>query len=240
MKSLIGVVGANRIARVSFLCEASRRLAKRGYRVVSVTCDDNFDACLEDAESSLSASIIGSKTFIKSSFKLRIDEISSIVPYAWCLVLMEGVGPGGNVLVASSSQDVEEWSEKSIAVVPLNDEARISAEARGARVTDLEGAVEVIFDRALRDVLSLLAQEDCGECGYGSCRGLAESVLKGTEHPVRCAKRTMPLRVLVNGEQLILNPFTTKMFSQVITSLLQILKGVPRNPRRIHIDLWAD
>lgn len=240
MNTTISIVGSDRESRLKLLSEICEGLAKEGYNVISITREESIEREREDHGKILSVSMTDCSTFIKAGFKLSINDIKSLIPGKWRLIIVEGLKTSNCILAASSIDDVEKYGAYSMAIVPFTNKIKDHVMLRETKIVDVDGAIKIISDKVLRDILNMLAQEDCGECGYNSCRELAEAIAKGEETPFKCIKNRTPVKVKVNGDIIQLNPFTTKMFTEVIRGLLSILKGVPREIRNVNIEINLD
>jgi|GEM_PF-295196 len=90
---------------------------------------------------------------------------------------------------------------------------------------------EISIERTLADLPGL----DCGKCGYGSCRALAEAVVEERVSVEAC--RNLPdsgVTVIVNGERVAMGDFASTIVGNTITSMVCSLKGV-KDPYRIEI-----
>lgn len=234
MRTLIGVVGSRREARLRLMRELGTKLADEGYNAALVFRDEH--ETIKSSKVLLMANVLKTSTFIVVSSKLSLDDIMGFIPGKWCLVLVEGHKAAPHVIAATSKADVNEVDPKSIAVVPLSDEARHLVASWTSKVVDIHEATKIIQQVVLEDVMRLLALKDCGKCGFSSCRDLAQAIAKGEESPIKCVERKESVRLVVNRELVPLNQFTSKVFVQVLRGLLSILKGIPRDPRKILLE----
>ncbi|MCS7140408.1 MAG: hypothetical protein N3F04_04870 [Candidatus Nezhaarchaeota archaeon] len=232
----IGIVGSKREARLKLLSEISMKLVKRGYNVISIAHLGESEAKEAMCGRVMSITTTKSATFVKCNFKLSMDDVKSLIPTTWWFMIVEGLQVDDYVVAASTIDDVREYGANSIAIIPVSSDVEDSITVK-EKIVDVDEVVKMIIDRALKDVLNLLAQENCGGCGYENCQELAERVVKGGETPLRCTKLRLPVKVLVNGMLIPLNPFTTKMFTEVVKGLLSILKGVPKSIQKATIDI---
>jgi len=235
LRTLIGVVGSEREARLKLMCELGAKLADEGYNVALVFHDEHEAA--KSLKVFLVANVLKTSTFIAVRSKLNLDDIEGLFSSKWHLVLAEGRKTIPHVVAATSEADVNDVDSKSIAIVPLSDKARRLATSWTSKVADVYGATKAIQKVVLEDVMKLLALEDCGKCGFNSCRDLAEAIARGEESPIKCVERREGVRLVVNGELVPLNQFTSKVFVQVLRGLLSVLKGVPRDPRRVSLEV---
>jgi len=117
----------------------------------------------------------------------------------------------------------------SFALVYTNT-APLSEEAKAYPSTRLEPLCDRIVEASLHYVLSLLPGRNCGNCGYSSCRELAEAYLQGKARLEECSLPTpsYELALLVNGEEISLSRYPSLVISSVLEALTKGLKGVPR------------
>lgn len=238
MRTVIGVLGSDKEARLKLMKELSKRLENEGYSIILVFHDRSSNDT--NTSSTLIVSTLGPSTFIRANFKLAIDEIERLLLNKWCLMLIEEYRAAPYVVAATSECDINELGPRSLAIVPLNyDLMRITTSLRDKIVT-IDKVAEIIREALIEDVMKLLMREDCGECGFNNCKELAETIVKGENTPIKCVKRRESVRLMVDENLIPLNPFTSKMFIQVLTSLLSILKGVPRSFKKASIELNLD
>lgn len=238
MKTIIGVVGSNRESRLKLMKELSSKLKSKGYQVMLVFYDHN-DSCISTS-STLIINTFGTTTFVRANFKLNIDDLKKLLPSTWCLILIEGYKATRYIVAAVSEEDIKELGHQSMAIIPLDDELIRAPTCYDDKVMTIDEAVEVIRKVLIEDIMMFLMREDCGECGFSNCRDLAEAIARGESTPLKCVKRRENVRLVVDGDLIRLNPFTSKVFIQVLTGLLSILKGVPKNFRKVTIELNLD
>lgn len=239
MRTIIGVVGSNRDARLRLMKELSNRLENEGYNVILVFRGRSGNDT-DGPKCTLIVSTFDSSTFIRANFKLSIDDLKRLFPSRWCLMLVEEYRATPYIVAATSEDDVDELGPQSVAIAPLNDELIKTATSWKDKIVTVNRVAEIVREILLEDIMKLLMREECGECGFNSCRGLAEAIARGEETPLKCVKRRENVRLIVDGDLVKLNPFTSKMFVQVLTSLLSILRGVPRSFKKIVIEVDLD
>lgn len=235
MKTVIGVVGSRREARLKLMHALGSKLANKGYNVALIFQDDYNG--IKDSKVFLVVDVVNTSTFIRVGSKLSLDDIKKFIPGKWCLVLVEGHRAIPHVVAASSEADVSEADAKSIAIVPLSDGVKRLAASQTSKIVDVDEVLRAIHEVMLEDIMKLLALENCGGCGFNNCRDLAEAIARGEEDPVKCIKRREGVKLVVDGELVPLNQFTSKMFVQVLRGLLSILKGVPKDPKKVFLEV---
>ncbi|MEM0239906.1 MAG: (Fe-S)-binding protein [Candidatus Nezhaarchaeales archaeon] len=238
MKTIIGIVGSNREARLRLMKELSNKLKDKGYSVILVfQCRDGEDISVPGT---LVVSTLDSSTFIKADFKMTINDLKRLFPNKWCLVLAEEYKVAPYIAVATSKHDIDELGPQSLAIVLMNNDLVEFTTSLRDKIATINRVSEIIHEVLIEDIMKTLMRENCGECGFNSCKDLAEAIARGEDTPLRCAKRGERVKLMVDGDLIQLNPFTSKMFVQVLTSLLSILKGVPRSFRRVTVEVNLD
>lgn len=238
MRTIIGVVGSNREARLKLMKLLSSKLESEGYSTIMVfQSGDNFGT---NNSSTLTVCTSSSSTLIKANFRLTIDDLKKLLPNKWCLVLIEEYKAASYIVAAVSESDVNESIQQSLAVVPLSNGLTIPTTISSDKFMTIDEVVEAVRRVLIEDIMRQLMQESCGECGFSSCRDLAEAIAKGRETLLRCVKRRENVRLMVDGDVVPLNPFASKMFSQVLIGLVSILKWVPRSFKKVTIELNLD
>ncbi len=82
----------------------------------------------------------------------------------------------------------------------------------------------------------LLPGLDCGGCGFNTCREMAKQVLAGLKNPEDCSAYRGGVKIYVDGVQLPLNPFMSRLIGSVIKSIVSQLKGGQGN--RIVVEVY--
>ena len=96
---------------------------------------------------------------------------------------------------------------------------------------DLEIMVEEIERKSF-----LLPEENCGKCGYGDCYGLARAIVKGQETIEKCSVLQDFISIKINGRDVFLNHFMSKLYQSLIYGMLIPLKDIdPLDGAKIEI-----
>ncbi|MEM4576986.1 MAG: (Fe-S)-binding protein [Candidatus Nezhaarchaeales archaeon] len=241
MKTAIGIVGSTREARLRLMSELGDKLGKEGYSVLLVFRDYDYNYDYNSPKITLVMSTIGSSIFIRANFRVSLDDVKSLIPGRWCLALIDGFEEDPYIVAAVSMSDVKKFGLKSMAIVPMTE--KIEKEIEGPwkyKVMRTDDLIGIVRERLIKDILNSLAQDNCGQCGFSNCRELAEAIAKGEGTLLKCAKRKENVKLIVNGENVQLNQFTSKVLVQMLQGLVSILKGVPRNLRKIHLEVSLD
>ncbi|MEM2535290.1 MAG: hypothetical protein QXD12_05740, partial [Candidatus Nezhaarchaeales archaeon] len=78
MRTIIGIVGSDRKARLRLMRELSSRLESEGYSVILVFHHRDIDET--NASSTLVVNTLDSSIFIKANFKLTINDLKRLLP----------------------------------------------------------------------------------------------------------------------------------------------------------------
>ena len=236
MRFIVGILGSNREERLNIASRLARELSKMGYIVMFIT-QGLIGTC--EKQGPLIEVSLNDVTIIRVKRRLSLDHLQALLPANWCIVIAEGIKGKSNIIVASEDRDLELYDENCIAIIPLKEELKERVKPP-LRVLSINEVVEEVLKLALKNIVNYLAQENCGECGYSNCLELAKAVLKGLESPYKCVKRLLPVKLRVNDIDIPLNPFTAKMIAETLKGLVSILKGVPKDMKRIDVNINYD
>jgi len=85
-------------------------------------------------------------------------------------------------------------------------------------------------EKGISEILEALAGLDCGKCGYKTCRELAVAIhmkkAKLSDCPPLKLKSTLETRIIVNGAEIPIQPFVSKIVRNSILGMFSSLKGV--------------
>lgn len=225
------------------------RLKARGYIVGVVKhCAHGID--IEDRDSHRYI-LSGADVVIASSrgigieyYRTWVDSVDHALKYIDTpIVVVEGFKEsdvGEAVVVA---RDVEEIKTRSADIVGkviayiVGLKTDSDTEYRGAPIytfNDIDGLANLIEGRALNFICQQLPNANCGYCGYGSCRLLAEAYAKGL---TRWCPRDSDVQLVVDGKKVDLNPFVKSLLRSLVIGFTDVLKGVPRSRKRIVIEV---
>ncbi|MFX0097582.1 MAG: molybdopterin-guanine dinucleotide biosynthesis protein B, partial [Candidatus Hodarchaeota archaeon] len=144
-------------------------------------------------------------------------------------------------------------SDKEIAKIVLvknNDEYRFFCEntkgrilgiysinPTGNQIQKIEDAKDDILEKTRRflieekevsDILSRLPMLDCGKCGFDSCLNFAREIHNGKAKIEDCsvvsAKEELSARIEVNGKEIPLQPFVSKIIYNTVAGMVSSLK----------------
>ncbi len=86
---------------------------------------------------------------------------------------------------------------------------------------DLKEIVEKIEEKSF-----LLPDANCRKCGYDSCYDLARAIVNGKELVQKCSYTHDSLSIKVNGREVPLNKFMSKLYQSIIYGMLAPLKEI--------------
>ena len=103
-------------------------------------------------------------------------------------------------------------------------------------LTDEE--VEELVDDILSRTWTIPMMLNCGKCGVDTCQEYVDAVLAGEERT--CVLWESTMRIIIDGKEVPLVPFIEKLYRSVIESLVNNLKGVPRDYHSVEIYLGRE
>lgn len=152
------------------------------------------------------------------------------------IVLLEGFKEldfAPRVIVASQAEDLKQLSN-GLEVAIISSDSALSPEPSSVPVLkpiDVEKVADIVEVKAM----PLLANRNCGRCGYRSCKDLAKAVLAGEAEADRCANLlSQDVRVLLDGAPLDVNPFVGDVIRGVVMGVLSTLRGVGK-PKSVEV-----
>ncbi|MGC8693994.1 MAG: (Fe-S)-binding protein, partial [Thermoplasmata archaeon] len=80
----------------------------------------------------------------------------------------------------------------------------------------------------IEKIVKKLPNFNCGECGFKTCRDLAEKILNNERRLEDCRyyNPEAVMHIEVNGREIYLSPFVQNIVKNTITGMLSSLKGV--------------
>ena len=176
-----------------------------------------------------------------------LKEVLKELPPKPTVIIVEGYKNAKVGKVIAVVKDVNELKElmnivngEILAVITLS--ALDLGAIGGVKVFDLRDISELaklVRDDALNEILNVLPRTDCGMCSFGSCLSLANAVLRGEALLSDCPVLS-DVSVIIDGKPLPLKPFVKSVVKALSTSLLSVLKGVPKDYREVVIRLRRD
>ncbi len=215
-----------------------KELVKRGIPTASVKhCHEGVDVHEKDAERYLAE---GAKVSIATSPSLtmilvprNMGLLEASLFAGTPIVVAEGFKRERcdfRILVVETCDEISEALREGIEVhVAVSPSPCRSDGVKVFTFSDVEKLVDEIIDKALEHALAKLGGDNCGFCGYPTCRDAALAWLRGSD--VRCAKWCVEIEV--NGKRIPLNPFVRALVSAMLKSFVKTLKGVPPSIREL-------
>ncbi|MHA1266775.1 MAG: molybdopterin-guanine dinucleotide biosynthesis protein B [Candidatus Helarchaeota archaeon] len=137
-----------------------------------------------------------------------------------------GLNKTGHILALTGriAQKEGEWKK-------LEDKYEIVAE------TDVKKLLNIIRQQRYSEILKFLPNKNCGECGFHSCEEMAEKLLIKEVSFNKCPHMTAQLSLEIDGQNIFVKDFVQNILRGSIEGMLQTLKGVPRIPKKIVIQI---
>ena len=83
----------------------------------------------------------------------------------------------------------------------------------------------------------LLAGLNCEACGFDTCKGLLQGIIRGEKELSDCTVLQDDSRVEIDGHRINLSPFVASIMRETFSGFLKSLKGVTPGRVRIEFDL---
>ncbi len=97
--------------------------------------------------------------------------------------------------------------------------------------------VSIIKQHRLKSITSNLPGTNCGDCGFQSCEEMAENILFKKVSFDKCPHISKLLTLRIDGKEIYMKDFVQNIICKGIEGAIQTLKGVPRNPQKIVIEI---
>jgi len=105
---------------------------------------------------------------------------------------------------------------------------------------DIDGFLSIMKSERTEILISKLPLMNCGDCGFSSCQEMAEQLMLKKVSFDKCPHLTAKTFLQVDNEPIQMKDFVQNIISQGIEGMIQTLKGVPRNPKKIVIQIERD
>jgi len=102
---------------------------------------------------------------------------------------------------------------------------------------DVDGFLSIMKSERAKTLIAKLPLMNCGDCGFSTCQEMAEQLMQKKTSFNKCPHLTAQTFLQVDDEQIQMKDFVQNIISQGIEGMLQTLKGVPRNPKKIVIQI---
>ena len=176
-----------------------------------------------------------------------LEEVLKALPLKPAVVIVEGykrAKVGKVIAVVKDSDELKELRKavggKLFAVVTLGAlDAGTVGDVKVFSLKNINELARFVRDDALNEILKALPKADCSMCGLSSCLSMAHAILRGEALLSDCPVLS-DVSVVIDGEPLPLKPFVKSVIKVLSTSLLSVLKGVPKDYREVVIRLRRD
>lgn len=224
-----------------------RELRARNYRVSVIKhCSSGVKLEEKDTKKYLES---GAEMVIASSPGLAIiyvanhsDTIESALAMTRTpIVVVEGFKSaklGDVVVIVREENDLNKLGEKVVNVIAIVSHAGIVTKnnlpenAVSIKTGNEDKLVDLLEKRIMDFFYRQTPQTNCKMCGFSTCRELVISYLKGR---AEWCPATSDVEVLVDSSNIPLNPFVKNIIKSTIKGMLNALKGMPENYKKINI-----
>ncbi|MDY0152751.1 MAG: molybdopterin-guanine dinucleotide biosynthesis protein B [Candidatus Cloacimonas sp.] len=234
----IGVIGYHHTGKTTLVCALISELQARGYKVMSIK-DIHSEAYHADTEGKNTA--LHAKAGSEAVFAKGLHDSALLFPRSLDLremvsylkadyLIIEGLkdAPVPKIVCAASTEQLDELIDGTTIGISgiISDNL---AEYRGLPVyclqKNLSSLVQDVLDKSF-NILPISDPECCSACGK-TCYAMAEAIVQGTAIRSDCLLDSSPdFTLSVSGEEVVIVPFVQKIFSDVVTSLVDNLKGI--------------
>jgi len=153
------------------------------------------------------------------------------------IVLVEGFKDseiGDVIAIAIDCKELENLMKYKPLLAILWNKDKCYSDIKLYDFNELDEVVEVIENRAVEYILNQLPKTNCGFCGYSTCREFSYAYLKGY---TKMCPTISDIRLMVNDIDIPMNPFVKNMLFSLVQGFLNSLKNVPRDRKRISIEI---
>jgi len=141
----------------------------------------------------------------------------------------------GKIICVRSIADYDEYKEKVEGEVL----AYCSFKPLGEPILEVKKSLQMIVNKAIefvverREILAILGQLaglNCRKCGRSSCLELAEAIHLGKASVEECVpmklKNKLKTRIMIEGNDLPIQPFVSEVIRRSVLGMISALKGV--------------
>jgi len=236
------------VGKTTLLKKVINKLKSRGLKVIAVkhTIHEQLDIRDRDtyklkkagADYVIGISRKGSAVFLEES---KLEKILERLGIDRGLVLVEGFksGPGYKLLLVEDEKVELKKIDNLIALLVKRRELAEKLKDWGVKILyyhDIEQVTSLILETALNHVINILPGLNCKMCGRDTCRDFALDFLQGKVTISDCRHlRKKAVKLIVDGNEIPLGPYPSKVFKKVALALVDTLKGVPKEPKSIEL-----
>ena len=259
MALVFGVVSQGREkGKTKLIEQITERLTREGFQVATVKhLHGSFDTAEKDTWRHLEAGAVLTVAStptevitIKRKVNPTLEEALEAVYVKPDLVLVEGYKDSSipKILCAEDASDVQAMVSKVSNIVMVSgsitekarEMERVKKRFSEIGVYGFEEVVAALKDRLARKILERLPGLNCGHCGFGTCLGLAEAIMRREATVEKCEVLATTIAALkVDGKTVPLSQFPQEALRGVVLGLLGSLKGVVKQPKHIEIQIKA-
>ena len=263
---VIAVLGHKDSGKTTVMEALIRRMVEEGYRVAAVKHISRKGFSLDQkGKDTWRHSIAGANPVISVSDKemaiiirdgvrgFSLNRLSRFISEADVL-LLEGFSwisrddeEIGKIICVRSDEEYE-YYKKEVKGETL---AFCSFDPPSKEILDLKKESSVIAELALEfverkrkieEILNQLPGLNCGKCGYSSCEEMARKIYEGNANLEDCrvleARSKLKTRITIDGLEVPIQPFVSKIIYNSVMGMVSSLKGVTRKgDERIHIEI---
>ena len=152
-------------------------------------------------------------------------------------VIIEGFksydGPIPRIVFGRNREDIEEL--KNNLTVGYSGRGTEDYGINGLTFLSLSMDKKEIADYIVLNTVPFVADLDCGECGFPTCRDFAVELLAGKKELNDCIPMNDDIKLLVNGNRVALKGFVRSTFRDIIKAYVQNLHGTGEGRIQINI-----
>lgn len=158
------------------------------------------------------------------------------------IVIVEGFKHSriGDVIAIADSREelmeLEQYIGDTIVAIVTSDPS-IEFSLVGKKIfgkSNINDLVDFIIKRAIECIESRLPGNNCGSCGFPTCRLFVETYMKNPG--IKCPMKSQA-RLIVNDIEIDLNPFVKKLLISILEGFVKPLKDVPRDIHSLAIEI---
>ncbi len=237
----ICVVGLKGTGKTRLLASIVKTLSSRGLRIIVVKLShERIDLAVKST-----ARVLNSKPLavayrspydnvLMFNHGFNLDALLDILnPH---VVMYEGFksSPYPKILTALKEEHLNIDLDKSLVKMVIGPESIREASLKlypNARFSNVEG--ENVINEVLRFIIeeyvSKLPKLNCGRCGYITCDGYAEKLIKSEAELGKCVIENPPVKLYVDWSRVDLSPYPATVLNSLLKAFVSTLKGVKKN-----------
>jgi len=227
IRKCFSVIGYHNSGKTTLISKMIPLLKGKGYSVSVIKHAKHMS--LKDSDVLFS---VGSDEVIAlaedfSLIYMRLEDLRSLMALVKSdILILEGFKrePFPNLVRARDEKEARELLN-GLSIACVLDEVR-RKDVDGVPVfspSDVSAIVDIALERSFPPLMLL----NCGKCGEGDCRLMAEAILRGRRKPSECVALPSRVTLKVNDVLIPLKPFVEDVFIALNTSLIKLLKEKP-------------